>query len=81
MPKFANIKTGIWVASLCSCCLCYMCVSHHRERKKNKKVAILCSMIADVIKFPSNIIAICLSHPLYTFPWYIVMVPAVAYYI
>jgi len=36
-PKFAIIKAGIWVAALCSCCFCSMCVSHQREKKRTKK--------------------------------------------
>lgn len=78
-PKFANISPGTWVTSLCNCCLCCMCVSPKREKKKNKKVAIFCSFLAYVIKLPSNITDICLSHPLCTFPLYTVMAPAVAY--
>lgn len=35
-PKFANISTGIWVTSLCSCCLCYTCVSPEGKKRTKK---------------------------------------------
>lgn len=67
-PMFANISIGICVTSLCSCCLCCICFSPKREKKEQKSGHFL-FMVAYVMKLPSNISDICLSHPLCTFLW------------